>query len=140
MITLIAAAAIAAQEPPPRAELGEIRAFLMSNRTGQLSEDLSPPAAGGHWNRVIEGDDIVITAEVRTDGQQFIRRALRIVARARGGRILNQRVHNGILTTTEGRAYQPLYLLNAACAGVIQVTATLGTQTRTETLEMHCGE
>ena len=139
MISLIAAAAIAAQDAPPRAELGEIRAFLLSNRTGQLSEDLSPPDSGGHWNRVTEGDDIIVTAEVRTDGQQYLRRQLRIVARVRG-RIIGQRLHNGILTSTEGRAFQPLFLLNAACAGNIQVTATLGAQTRTENIEMHCGE
>ena len=139
MIDLIAAAAFAAQEPPPRAELGEIRAYILSNRTGQLTEDISPPDSGGHWNRVLEGDDIVIFAEIRTTGEQYIERPLRIVARA-GRRILGQRTHNGILTTSEGRAWLPLFLLNATCAGDIQVTATFGTQTRTETLQMRCGE
>ena len=139
MIELIAAAALAAQDAQPRAELGELRAFLLSNRTGQLSEDLSPPDSGGHWNRLFEGEDIIITAELRTDGEQFLRQPLRIVARV-GRRILGQRVHNGILTSPEGRAYQPLILLNAACAGDIQVTATFGTQTQTETLQMRCGE
>ena len=139
MIDLIAAAAMAVQNPRPAAELGELRAYILSNRTGRLTEDISPPDSGGHWNRVLEGDDIVIVAEIRTSGEQYIERPLRIVARARG-RILNQRTHNGILTTSDGRAWQPLILLNATCAGDIQVTATFGTQTRTETLQMRCGE
>jgi hypothetical protein len=136
---LMIAAAMAVQDPAAGAELGEIRAYLLSNGTGQLSEDLSPPESGGHWNRVTEGDDIIITAEIRTDGQQYVRRPLNIVARV-GRRIIGQRRHNGILTTPEGRAYQPLILLNAACAGDIQITATFGTQIRTETLQMRCGE
>ena len=139
MIELIAAAVLAAQNSQPRAELGELRAYILSNRTGQLTEDISPPESGGHWNRVLEGDDIVIFAEIRTTGEQYIERPLRIVARVGRG-ILNQRTHNGILTTSEGRAWQPLILLNATCAGDIQVTATFGTQTRTETLQMRCGE
>ena len=41
MIELIAAAALAAQDAQSRAELGELRAFLLSNRTGQpLSADV----------------------------------------------------------------------------------------------------
>ena len=139
MIELIAAAAMAAQAPQPAARLGELRAYILSNRTGQLTEDISPPESGGHWNRVLEGDDIVIFAEVRTTGENYVERPLRIVARV-GRRILGQRTHNGILTTSGGRAWQPLILLNATCAGDIQVTATFGTQSRTETLQMRCGE
>ena len=42
MIELIAAAALAAaQEPQPASELGELRAYILSNRTGQYSDDIS---------------------------------------------------------------------------------------------------
>jgi hypothetical protein len=141
MIELIAAAAMAAQapEPEPPSELGQLRAYVLSNRTGQFSEDISPPDSGGHWNRVLEGDDIVIMQEIRTTGHQYLERTLRIVARV-GRRILAQRTYRGILTTDEGRAYQHLVLPDATCAGDIQVTVTYGTQTRTETLQMRCGE
>lgn len=141
MIALIAAAALAAQaEPQAASELGALRAYVLSNRTGQFSEDISPPDSGGHWNRVLEGDDIVIMQEIRTSGHQFLERpTLRIVARV-GRRILAQRTYRGILTTDEGRAFQHLALPDATCAGDIQVTVTYGTQTLTETLQMRCGE
>lgn len=140
MIDLIVAAALAAQDtPPPPSELGALSAYLLSNRTGQLSEDISPPDSGGHWNRVLEGDDIVVMQEVRTTGEQYLERPLRIVARA-GRRILAQRTYRGILTTDEGRAYQHLVVPDATCAGDIQVTVTYGAQTLTETLQMRCGE
>ena len=139
MIALIAAAGAAAQNPPPASELGELRAYVLSNRTGRFSEDISPPDSGGHWNRVLEGDDIVIMQEIRTSGHQYLERRLRIVARV-GRRILAQRTYNGILTTDEGRAYQHLVVPDSTCAGDIQVTVTYGTQSLTETLQMRCGE
>lgn len=140
MIELIVAAALAAQAQTQAAsELGELRAYLLSNRTGRFSEDLSPPASGGHWNRVLEGDDIVIVQEIRTSGEQFLERPLRLYARV-GRRTLAQRTYRGILTTDEGRAFQYLVVPDSACAGDIRVTAIYGTQTRTETLQMRCGE
>ena len=139
MIDLIAAAALAAQDAQPASELGELRAYILSNRTGRFSDDISPPDSGGHWNRVLEGDDIIIMQEVRTSGHQYLDRTLRIVARV-GRRILAQRTYRGILTTDEGRAYQHLVVPDSTCAGDIQVTVTYGTQTLTETLQMRCGE
>lgn len=141
MIELMVAMAAAAQgQAPVASELGELRAYLLSNRTGQFSEDLSPPENGGHWNRTIEGDDIVVMQEIRTNGEQFLERPpLRIVARV-GRRVLAQRTYTGILTTDQGRAYQHLVIPDSTCAGDIQVTVTYGAQSLTETLQMHCGE
>lgn len=139
MIELIAAAALAAQNAEPASELGELRAYLISNRTGRFSEDISPPDSGGHWNRVLEGDDIVIVQEIRTSGHQYLERPLRIYARV-GRRTLAERTYRGILTTDEGRAYQHLVVPDSTCAGDILVTVIYGTLTRTETLQMHCGE
>lgn len=140
MIELIAAAALAAaQDPQPASELGELRAYILSNRTGRYSYDISTPESGGHWNQVLEGDDIVVTQEIRTSGEQFLERPLRIVARV-GRRILAQRTYRGILTTDAGRAWQYLIIPDSTCAGDIQVTVTYGAQTLTETLQMRCGE
>jgi hypothetical protein len=141
MIELIAAAALAAQATAPVAsELGDIRMHLFSNRTGRLSDDISPPNSFAGWNTLFEADDLVVVAEVRTTGEQFIDRPLRIVVRGARNRILGQRTIRAILTSEEGRAYLPLYLNDITCAGDIQVTVTYGTQTRTETLSLHCGE
>ena len=142
MIGLIAAAALAAQGTPTApAELGDIRMYLLMHATGQLSEDVSPPSGFGGWNTTIHADDLVIVAEVRTTGEQFYDRpTLNIVARGERGRILGQRSFRAILTSDAGRAYLPLWLNDVTCEGDIQVTVTYGTQTRTETIPLHCGE
>ena len=142
MIDLIAAAALAAQSTPTApALLGDIRMFLLWHTTGQLSEDVSPPSDFAGWNTTTRADDLLITAEVRTTGEQFFDRpALRIVARGARGRILGQRSFRAILTSDAGRAYLPLWLNDVTCEGDIQVTVTYGTQTRTETLPLNCGE
>lgn len=140
MIELIAAAALAAQPPAPAAAaLGEIRMHFFYRDNGALSEDISPPNQVAGWNTLFAADDMVVVAELRTTGEQHIGRPLRIVARARN-RVLGQRTHRSILTSSEGRAYLPLYLNDVTCAGNIQVTVTFGGQTRTESLDLRCGE
>jgi hypothetical protein len=141
MIDLIAAAALAAQTPAPvAAELGTIQMHLFYRGSGELSENIAPPAQFAGWNTLFEADDVVVVAELRTEGQQNIDRPLRIVARGRGNRVLAQRTFRSILTSSEGRAYLPLYLNDVACAGTIQVTVTFGRQSRAETLTLECGE
>ncbi len=142
MIDLILAAALAAQaQAPVASELGDVRIHLFSNRTGRLSDDISAPDSQfAGWNTLFEADDLVIVAELRTTGEQFIERPLRIVVRGPGNRILGQRRFNTILTSDAGRAYLPLYLNDVTCAGTIQVTVTHGAQTRTESLTLMCGE
>lgn len=141
MIDLIAAAALAAQTPAPvAAELGNIRMHLFYRGSGELSENIAPPAQFAGWNTLFEADDMVVVAELRTTGQQNIDRPLRIVARGQGNRVLGQRSYRSILTSSEGRAYLPLYLNDVACAGNVQVTVTFGRQIRTETLTFECGE
>jgi hypothetical protein len=141
MIELIAAAALAAQPPAPiAAELGNIRMHLFYRDRGELSEDISPPNQFAGWNTLFSADDMVVVAELRTEDEQHIGRPLRIVARGRNNRVLGQRTYRSILTSSEGRAYLPLYLNDVACAGPIQVNVTFGRQTRTETLTLECGE
>lgn len=142
MIGLITAAALAAQSTPTApAELGDIRMFLLLRATGQLSGDITQPNDFAGWNTTIQADDVLITAEVRTRGEQYFDRpALTIVARGPRGRILGQRSFRGILTSDQGTAYLPLWLNDVTCAGDIQVTVTYGAQRRTETVALHCGE
>lgn len=142
MIDLVAAALLAAQSAPTApAQLGDIRMFLLWHATGQLSGDVSPPSDFAGWNTTTRADDLLITAEVRTRGEQFYERpALRIVARGARGRILGQRSFRGILTSDAGRAFLPLWLNDVTCDGDIQVTVTYGTQIVTETISLHCGE
>jgi hypothetical protein len=143
MIDLIAAAALAAQTPAPApaaATLGNIRMHLFYRGSGELSENIAPPAQFAGWNTLFEADDMVVVAELRTAGEQNIALPLRIVARGRGNRVLAQRTFRSILTSSEGHAFLPLYLNDVACAGSIQVTVTFGRQSRSETLTLECGE
>jgi hypothetical protein len=140
MLIWTAAAALAAQTPAPvAAELGDIRMHLYYNRRGELSEDISPPNQFAGWNTTIDADDLLIVAEVRTTGEQFVSRPLRIVAR-RAGRILGQRRFGSMLTSDAGRAYLPLWLNDVTCGGEVQVTVTFGSETKTETVTFECGE
>jgi hypothetical protein len=45
-----------------------------------------------------------------------------------------------LIASEQGRAWLPLWLNDVTCEGDIQVTVTYGTQTRTETIPLHCGE
>jgi hypothetical protein len=145
---ILAALALAAQAPHrPNAHLGEIRMHLFYLGTGQLSADVSPPHAFAGWNTVIgEGDsggradDLVVVAELRADGEAFVERPLSIVVRGWRGRVLGQRRVAATLISSAGRAYIPLWLSDVTCAGDVRVTVTYGAETRTETLQLHCGE
>ena len=144
---LLAAVAAAASRPVPPSHLGEIRMHLFHSATGELGPDISPPHAFAGWNTVIgEGDsggaadDMVVVAEVIADGEQFIERPLRIVARDRRGHVLGQRSFGAVSTSHQGRAYLPLWLNDVTCAGDVRVTVRYGAETRSETLQLHCGE
>ena len=147
MMIFAALAAAAAPNPVPVAHLGEIRMHLFHTGTGQLSPDISPPRAFAGWNTVIgEGDsggradDMVVVAELITNGEQFVEPPVRIVVRGARGRILGQRSFASTLTSYAGRAYLPLWLTDVTCAGDIRVTVTFRGETRSETLQLNCGE
>jgi hypothetical protein len=132
---------------PAAAALGEIRMHLFYEETGRLSPDISPPRDFSAWNTVIGGgeaeepaNDLLVVVEIKTEGQQNVSTPLRVVARGGDGRLLGERRFTGALTSEAGRVYSPLWLRDATCAGEIRVTATFGSQSRSETLSLHCGE
>lgn len=147
MIMSLAALALAAAQPAA-GTLGDIRMHLFYQETGRLSPDISPPASFSGWNTIIgEGDaeeaadDLVVVVEIRADGHHFIDTPLRVVARGgEGNRVLAERRFDDVLTSDAGRAYLPLYLRDVGCAGEIRVTATFGSENRSETLTLDCGE
>jgi hypothetical protein len=144
---LLALAAQAAPPADPPAQLGDIRAHLFYEATGRLSSDVSPPREFSAWNTIIGGgeaeepaSDLLIVVELRAEGEHFETRPLRIVARDGRGRILGERRFDSLYTSEAGRLYRALWLRDATCAGEIDITATLGRETRTERLTFHCGE
>lgn len=146
MLATILAVAAQAVAPAP-VELGDIRMHLFYEETGRLSDDVSPPRNFAAWNTPIGGGEaeepangLLVVAEIRTDGQQNVRTPLRVTARNERGRLLADSRFIEMLTSEAGRAYFPLWLRDAGCAGIITVTATLGSQSKTESLTLHCGE
>lgn len=146
MIAVLSAlAAFGAQ--PADARIADIRMHLFYRHTGALSEDISPPNEFVGWNTVIgEGssggpaDDLVVVVAVRTGGEEYIERRLRVTARGRDNRLIAERSFDSLLTSGTGESYSPLWLENVGCEGEIRVTATFGDQTRTESLSLDCGE
>lgn len=148
MINSLAMLVLAVAQPSAAGTLGDIRMHLFYQETGRLSPDISPPATFTGWNTIIgEGDaeevanDLLVVVEIRADGEQSIGTPLRVVARGgEGNRILAEGRWDGVLTSSAGRAYLPLLIRNAGCAGNIRVTATFGRATQSETLTLDCGE
>lgn len=131
---------------PANATLGDIRMHLFYQETGRLSPDISPPAEFIGWNTIIgEGsaeesaEDLVVVVELRADGEQNVNRPLTITARA-GRRVLGQRRFASALTSPSGRVYLPLWLKDVGCAGQIRVEVRFGSERRTESLNLNCGE
>ena len=149
MMASLLAAFLAAAQPAaaPPSELGEIRMHLFYEATGRLSRDISPPNEFSGWNTIIGAgdaeeyaDDLLVVVEIRTGGHHFLETPLRIVARGRNNRIIAQRRFDSTLTSEAGRAYRPLWLNGVGCAGRIVVTASYGSQSRSEALSLGCGE
>ena len=139
--------AMAQAVPLVPVELGEIRMHLFYEHSGQLSDDISPPRDFAAWNTVTGGgeagqpaNDLLIVAELRTEGQQSIQSPVRITASNERGRVLADRRFPDLFTSEAGRAYAPLWLPDAGCAGRIDVTVKFRNQIRTETLTLNCGE
>ena len=147
MIGAILLAAAQFPAAPPTARLGEIRMHLFYEESGRLSDDISPPRSFAAWNTPIGGgeaeeqaDNLLVVVEVRADGQEVVNAPFRIVARGANGRVLGERRVREAFTSEQGRTYAPLWLRDVGCAGEIRVTATLGAETKTETLTLNCGE
>jgi hypothetical protein len=145
MMTVIAALLLASTQSAS-GMLGDVRMHLFYQHTGRLSADVSkiPDFAG--WNVGIgEGgaeepaNDLLVVAEIRTSGEQFVDSPLRVVVTA-GGKELATRQFGSVLTSEEGRAYLPVWLRDVGCAGKIQVRVTFRKQTRSKVLELNCGE
>lgn len=129
------------------AQLGEIRMQLVYTESGTLSRDISPPSAFTGWNTVIgEGDagqpanDMEVSVDLRTNGQQNVQTPVTLTARRVGGRTIATRTFSNTLTSADGRAMLSLRLTDIGCAGRIRVTATMGRQSRSEEIDLECGE
>ena len=145
-----AAAAIVLLTAPAYAQqVGRIRAHLVYEETGRLSEDLIARPDFAAWNTVIgsgeaeePANDVLVLVEVVAagGGEESISTPLEIVARGENGRVLARRRAGDLFTSEEGRVWRPLWLPDSTCEGRMTITATLGRSTRTAELNLGCGE
>lgn len=144
---LLSFVALFAAAPAAAAEIGQIRAHLLYERTGTLSENIAPPSKFSAWNTIIgEGDakepanDLLIMVEVKgSGGEENIATSLKIVARGEGGKLLGQRSHKDLLAT-DGRFWKALLLHDVGCAGTIEIVASIGRSSKYSKVELACGE
>lgn len=127
--------------------LGKPQVRLWYQETGRLSDDIAPPRDFVLWNTIIgEGeaeeaaDDALFTIEVRTQGQQFVRRPLTLSAVDGRGKVLARRTYKSVLTSDAGKVVLPLWVRDVGCAGTVVFSAGIGVEQQSFTLEFACGE
>ena len=139
--TLLAAAA------QPQIKLADIRMHLFYEASGRLSPDLTQQPGFAGRNVIIGGgdaeepaNDLLVVAEIRSSGEEFVRTPLEIVVKGGKGKVLSSRNFKTFLIPKEGRVHLPVWVRDAGCAGNVKVTVQLGRQHRSETFALQCGE
>jgi hypothetical protein len=139
--------ALALAPPAPAApSVGAIRMQLYYEDSGRLSANIAPPAEFSGWNTVIgEGsaeepaNDLLVTVEVLTGAVESVEAPLSVTVTG-NRKILGQRRFTDVLTSADGRTWKALWLTNVACAGHVEVVATIGRSTRKAAVSLDCGE
>ena len=126
--------------------LGEIKVRLWYEATGRLSGDVSTPEFP-LWNSIIgEGgaeepaNDALITVEViGSGGQQNVTTPLNLTIGREYQRPVNF-VADGLFIDDNGRITKGFWARDIACAGPVKITARLGAETKTVSVDFACGE
>ena len=131
-------------------QVGQIRAHLVYEDTGRLSEDLIARPDFAAWNTIIgsgeaeePANDVLLLVEVIAagGGEENISTPLEIVARGEDGRVLGRRrFRDSLYTSEQGRVWKALWLPDSTCAGRIDITAILGSTRRSAQINLGCGE
>ena len=144
---MVASAPAAATAAEPEMHLQSIETKLVYKGSGTLSNDMSAPSFTA-WNTIIgEGDaaepadDVIAFVLVQTLGEQaFKETPVTVVATNSKGREIARRSFDTVLTTEAGRASLPLFIPDSTCAGLVTITATMGTERMVKSVAMACGE
>ena len=126
------------------AELTDIRAHLMYEQSGTMSDDLTKMEDFVGWNTIIgEGfakepaSDILIAVVLSSEKEIYDEGLLTIRALS-GGKVIGMRQFTGHLVDTKASSF--LYLKDATCEGEIMLEASIGEQKRYEKIVLECGE
>ena len=141
------ALALIAATSQPAIRLTDIQMHLFYEASGRLSPDLTQKTDFAGWNVIIgEGsaaepaNDLLVTAELETAGEAFVKTPLRIAVTSAKGKALASRLCKTFLIPKGGRVYLPVWIRDAGCIGEVKVDVRFGAQHRSETLELQCGE
>ena len=148
-VVLALAAALLLPAAADAQQVGRIRAHLVYEETGRLSEDLVARPDFAAWNTIIgsgeaeePANDVLVMVEVigTTGGEENIAAPLEIVARGENGRVLGRRRLRDLFASEQGRVWKALWLPDSTCAGRIDITATIAGRARSAQLNLGCGE
>ena len=151
LVALFCAASLAdtaqAKGQATAAKIDELRVQLFYERSGALSPSIAPPAKFEAWNTMIgEGDakepanDLIVSAvlSVKTD-QANVSTPFRITVKGKGGKVLAERTFKGLFFSG-GKVVKAVLVPNAACAGPLNVEASLGAERKRTSVTLACGE
>lgn len=127
--------------------LDKLQVRLWYQETGRLSDNIAPPAVVALWNMIVgEGDaeevanNVIFTAQIRTNGEQNVDQQLTLSATDSSGNILAKRTFANILTSQTGVAVLPLWVEEVGCAGTVLFSARIGSESRSFSIDFPCGE
>ncbi len=130
------------------AKIEKIEAHLFYEYTGRLSGNVAPPAEFSFWNTVIgEGsaeeaaNDVLITVTISAEpGSYFDADALTItVVNTDDKSVVAERSITGLLIPMTGSTTKAIYVTDTTCRE-LEVVATLGASTLSNTIPFACGE
>ena len=124
-----------------------LRIQLFYERSGTLSANIAPPASFNAHNTMIgEGDakepanDLIVSAALSIKGDEANADGPLILAvKGKGGKVLAKRVFKGLFFKG-GKLVKAVFVPDAACAGRLDVEASIGTETKRASLALECGE
>lgn len=126
--------------------LDKLQVRLWYQETGRLSDNIAPPAIVALWNTIVgEGDaeeiadNVLFTAQIRTNGEQNVDQQLTLSATDSSGNILAKRTFANILTGQTGVAVLPLWVGEMGCAGTVLFSARIGSESRSFSIDFPCG-
>lgn len=137
----------AAAEPVPVITLASIRAQLLYETTGTLSENIANNPNFATWNTTIgEGsakepaNDMLVSVVLKSSTNEAnVDKPVTLIVKDDKGKVLGKRVFEMAFIKNR-QVVQSLFLTNISCAGNMKIEATYLKQKKTATVAMNCGE
>ena len=141
----LAAGVAPAQSPQPA--VADIKAYLIYESSGTLSDNIAPPVKFHGWNTLIgEGDarqpanDVLVMAVVSGPRGSLVPGPLSLtISDRRTKRILVSRTIDNLLFGANGEVTKGVFVPDATCTP-LEIEASIGASRRSTTLDFACAE